>query len=62
MMAVTVLRNGIQVYAREQAFGGNQLTVDVARLFGMSVEEAETAKRGNALPENYTTDLLRPFM
>lgn len=62
MMAVTVLRNGIQVYAREQAFGGNQLTLDVARLFGMSVEEAETAKRGNTLPENYTTDLLRPFM
>lgn len=62
MMTVTVLRNDIQVYGREQAFGGSQLTLDVARLFGMSVEEAESAKRSNSLPENYTTDLLRPFM
>jgi type IV pilus assembly protein PilM len=62
MMTVTVLRNDVQVYAREQAFGGSQLTLDVARLFGMSVEEAESAKRSNSLPENYTSDLLRPFM
>jgi type IV pilus assembly protein PilM len=62
MMNVTVLRNDVQVYSREQAFGGNQLTQDVARLFGMSMEEAETAKRGNTLPDNYGSDLLRPFM
>lgn len=62
MMNVTVLRNDVQVYGREQAFGGNQLTLDVARLYGMSVEEAETAKRSHSLPENYTADLLRPFM
>jgi type IV pilus assembly protein PilM len=62
MMNVTVLRNELQIYSREQAFGGNQLTLDVARLFGMSVEEAEAAKRSNSLPENYTAELLRPFM
>lgn len=62
MMNVTVLRNDVQVYSREQAFGGNQLTQDIARLFGMSTEEAEAAKRGNALPDNYGSDLLRPFM
>lgn len=62
MMNVTVLRNDLQVYSREQAFGGNQLTLDVARLFGMSVEEAEAAKRSGSLPENYVPDLLRPFM
>lgn len=62
MMNVTVLRNEVQVYSREQAFGGNQLTQDIARLFGMSVEEAEAAKRSNSLPDNYGTDLLRPFM
>ena len=38
---LTVLRNGQQVYAREQAFGGVQLTQDVARQYGMSFEEAE---------------------
>jgi Tfp pilus assembly PilM family ATPase len=35
-MNLTVLRNGQQLYVREQAFGGNQLTQDIARLFGMS--------------------------
>jgi type IV pilus assembly protein PilM len=34
VMNLTVLRNGQQLYAREQAFGGNQLTQDIARLFG----------------------------
>lgn len=59
---LTVMRNGQQVYAREQAFGGNQLTQDIARQFGMSVEEAEGAKRSNSLPENYEPELLRPFV
>lgn len=62
MLTVTVLRNGQQVYTREQAFGGNQLTQDIARLFGMSLEEAESAKRSGSLPENYGPDLMRPFM
>ncbi len=62
MMNLTVLKNGQQLYAREQAFGGNQLTQDIARLFGMTFEEAEADKRRNNLPENYETDLLRPFV
>ncbi|THF60261.1 pilus assembly protein PilM [Pseudothauera rhizosphaerae] len=59
---VTVLRNGQQIYSREQSFGGNQLTQDIARQYGMSVEEAETAKRSGGLPQDYERDLLRPFM
>ena len=62
VMNLTVLRNRQQVYAREQAFGGNQLTQDIARQYGMSFEEAESAKRASNLPENYESDLLRPFM
>lgn len=61
-MNVTVLKNDRQLYTREQAFGGNQLTQDIMRAYGMSGEEAEAAKRVNALPENYEADLLRPFM
>ena len=57
-----VLKDGQQLYAREQAFGGNQLTQDIARLFGMAFEEAEAEKRRNNLPENYETELLRPFV
>ena len=62
VMNVTVLRNDQSIYTREQAFGGNQLTQDIMRTYGMSVEEAETAKRNNSLPENFETELLRPFM
>ncbi|WP_041656464.1 pilus assembly protein PilM [Azoarcus sp. KH32C] len=62
VMNVSVLRNGQQLYAREQAFGGNQLTQEIARQYGMSVEDAEAAKRGGGLPEDYERDLLRPFM
>ncbi|MBI3526248.1 MAG: pilus assembly protein PilM [Betaproteobacteria bacterium] len=62
VMNVTVLRNDQSIYTREQAFGGGQLTQDIMRTYGMSVEEAETAKRNNALPENYEAELLRPFM
>lgn len=62
VMNLTVLRNGQQLYAREQAFGGHQLTQDIARLFGISFEEAEAEKRRNNLPEKYEADLLRPFL
>jgi len=62
VMNVTVLKNDQSIYTREQAFGGSQLTQDIMRSYGMSVEEAETAKRNNSLPENYEAELLRPFM
>ncbi len=62
LMNLTVMRNGQQLYAREQAFGGNQLTQDIARLFGMTFEEAEAEKRRNSLPDNYESELLRPFV
>lgn len=62
MMNVTVLRNNQSIYNREQAFGGNNLTQDIQRAFGMTAEEAEAAKRAGGLPENYDADVLRPFM
>ena len=61
-MNLTVLRNGLQLYVREQAFGGNQLTQDIARLFSLTFEEAEADKRRNNLPENYESELLKPFV
>ena len=62
VMNLTVLRNGQQLYVREQAFGGNQLTQDIARLYGMTFEEAEAEKRRNNLPDNYEAELLQPFV
>ena len=62
VMNLTVMRNGLQVYAREQAFGGSQLTLDISRHYGMTLEEAEAAKRAGNLPEGYEVELLNPFM
>jgi len=62
VMDLTVMRNGQQIYAREQVFGGAQLTQEICRHYGMSFEEAEAAKRAGNLPEGYATELLNPFM
>ncbi len=62
MLNLNVLRNGQSVYMREQPFGGNTLTQEIQRVFGMSPEEAEAAKRAGGLPDNYETDVLAPFM
>jgi type IV pilus assembly protein PilM len=62
MMNINVLRNGQSVYMREQPFGGNQLSQEIQRTFGLSIEEAEAAKKSGGLPENYEPDVLRPFM
>ena len=47
---------------REQAFGGAQLTQEIQRRFGLSLEEAEIAKRKGGLPESYRDEVLQPFM
>lgn len=62
VMNLTVLRNGQQIYAREQAFGGGQLTQDITRHYGMTYEDAEASKRAGTLPEGYEAELLNPFM
>jgi type IV pilus assembly protein PilM len=59
---IMVMRGNEQVYSREQAFGGDRLTQDVMRVYGMGREEAEAVKRSGSGPENYESELLRPFM
>ena len=58
---VSVILNGQVVYERDQAFGGNQLTQDIARAYGLSFEEAEAKKRAGDLPEGWEKDFLQPF-
>lgn len=59
---VSVLQNGETIYEREQPFGGNQLTQDIVRAYGMAQEEAESKKRSGELPEGYERELLEPFL
>ena len=62
MMHINVLQDNKSVYIREQAFGGSQLTQEIQRRFGLSIEEAEIAKRKGGLPESYENEVLQPFM
>jgi type IV pilus assembly protein PilM len=61
-MHINVLHDNKPVYAREQSFGGNQLTQEIQRRFGLSVEEAEISKRKGGLPESYESEVLQPFV
>lgn len=58
----TFIRNGEVLYSREQPFGGNQLTRDIMRVYGMSPDEAEALKREDSPPDNYEQELMRPFL
>lgn len=59
---ISVMLNDQTVYEREQAFGGNQLTQDIVRTYGLAFEEAEIKKRSEDLPQGYTEEVLNPFL
>jgi len=59
---INVVHNTRSVYTRDHAFGGRQLTEEIQRRYGLSYEEAGLAKKQGGLPDNYQTDVLRPFM
>lgn len=59
---LSIVLNGQTIFEREQAFGGMQLTQDLVRLYGLTVEEAEIKKKTGELPENFRTDVLQPFL
>ena len=59
---ISVMLDGVTVYEREQPFGGNALTQDIVRSYGMAFDEAESRKKSGDLPDNYGADLLAPFL
>jgi type IV pilus assembly protein PilM len=58
---LNVMHDNRIVYTREQNFGGRQLTEEIQRRYGLSVEEAGMAKRQGGLPDNYVPEVLEPF-
>jgi type IV pilus assembly protein PilM len=58
----SVLRNLKVMYTRDFAFGGQQLTEEIMRTYGLSLEEAGRAKKEGGLPANYQADVLDPFI
>ncbi|MCB1741819.1 MAG: pilus assembly protein PilM, partial [Gammaproteobacteria bacterium] len=61
MTTLSVLTDLRIVYAREQVFGGRQLTEEIQRRYGLTFEEAGQRKRQGGLPDNYEPELLEPF-
>jgi len=61
MTTLSVMRNGVTIYTREQVFGGKQLTDEIQRRYGLSVEEAGLAKKQGGLPDDYELEVLEPF-
>lgn len=61
MTTLSVLVDGKTVYTREQLFGGKQLTEEIQRRYGLSMEEAGLAKKQGGLPDDYESEVLGPF-
>ncbi len=61
MTTLSVLAAGNTIYTREQLFGGRQLTEEIQRRYGLSVQEAGLAKKEGGLPEDYEHEVLEPF-
>ncbi|GAB4393150.1 MAG: pilus assembly protein PilM [Gammaproteobacteria bacterium] len=61
MTNLTVLHNLRSIFTREELFGGDQLTRDIMRHYGLNAQEANLAKKRATLPEDYHTELLQPF-
>ncbi len=61
MTTLSVLHNGRIIYTREQLFGGRQLTEEIQRRYGLSMEEAGLAKKQGGLPDDYVAEVLQPF-
>ncbi|MFK7963534.1 MAG: pilus assembly protein PilM [Burkholderiaceae bacterium] len=59
---VSIVLNGQTIFEREQSLGGQQLTQDIVRMYGITAEEAEVKKRTGDLPDTYHEDLLKPFV
>ncbi len=58
---LSVLQDRSIIYTREQLFGGKQLTEEIQRRYGLSVEEAGLAKKQGGLPDDYEREVLGPF-
>lgn len=58
----SVLRDLRVTYTRDFAFGGQQLTEEIMRTYGLTLEEAGRAKKEGGLPSNYEPEILEPFI
>ena len=58
----SVLQDLRVIYTRDFNFGGQQLTEEIMRIYGLSLEDAGRAKKEGGLPSNYQPEVLDPFI
>lgn len=58
----SVLQDMRVIYTRDFPFGGQQLTEEIMRTYGLSLEDAGRAKKEGGLPGNYQPEVLDPFI
>ena len=58
----SVLQDLKVIYTRDFAFGGQQLTEEIMRTYGLPMEDAGRAKKQGGLPSNYQPEVLEPFV
>lgn len=61
MTTLSVMNAGKTVYTREQMFGGQQLTEEIQRRYGIGALEASRAILDGSLPDDYEAEILEPF-
>ncbi|PAU76305.1 pilus assembly protein PilM [Halomonas salipaludis] len=62
MNSFHVLRQGRVIYSRDTVFGGRQLTEEICSRYALSLEEAGLAKKRGGLPDDYSREVLEPFL
>lgn len=58
----SVLEDMRVIYTRDFPFGGQQLTEEIMRTYGLSLEDAGRAKKEGGLPGNFQPEVLDPFI
>ncbi len=58
----SVLKDLKVIYTRDFAFGGQLLTEEIMRTYGLSMEDAGRAKKEGGLPSNYHSEVLDGFI
>lgn len=61
MTTLSVVNGDSITYTRDQMFGGQQLTEEIQRRYGLSAQEAMRAKVEGGLPDDYEAEILEPF-
>ncbi|WP_417598719.1 type IV pilus assembly protein PilM [Oceanospirillum sp.] len=62
IMNLTILHQKQTLYSRDQLFGGQKLTDEIAQRFQMSSDDAELAKKNGQLPDDFHQNTLPAFL